>query len=203
MKLQKQSCDSGHRSNVNNTSQDSPDSGQLSNVNNTSQDKCSNEHSNTEVIAASSQSNGPVQNVPHTHPDGAATLSTKTKQITSDGKSLEQHDCCIIRDASCAQKACKSIPAPTNAIDGLLWETGQATELRTELYCKPCPDNDTVTIAQTTPTEWDLALSNGTLSSNEVSTSGNEAKEIEPIKQHELLLVKNLPAKSIGDDGNA
>jgi hypothetical protein len=44
---------------------------------------------------------------------------------------------------------------------------------------------------------------NQIISSNEESTSGNIAKKIEPIKQHdELVVVKKLSAESINDKEN-
>ncbi|XP_062220580.1 uncharacterized protein LOC133919988 isoform X2 [Phragmites australis] len=209
-----------------------PDNGLPSSICVVSQEQCSSEHSNTEPIKAStSQNNEPasVQKVLCTHPDSAATLSTKTEQIIPDSQrettSPGQPDVCIY-DASCDQKACekplqelqlepdgaltdsgKDIPAAAfpicNGADGLLGANEQVNEPRTDPFCKPTPDIDTTTIAEVIPTE-DTAVSNGTISSNEDLTSDNEAKETEPVKQHDgLVVVKELSAKNIDDKVNA
>ncbi|XP_062221710.1 ubiquitin carboxyl-terminal hydrolase 23-like isoform X3 [Phragmites australis] len=204
-----------------------PDNGHPSNFCNALQDQCSNAYSKTEVIEAStSQNNEPasVQQALCPHPDGAATLFTKTNQITSD--SQREPDACILHDASCDQKTCektlrdlqlksdgsltdsgKDIAAVSfpicNGSDGLLGANNQATEPQTDPFCKPTSDSDTVTIAQIIPTE-DTAVSNETVSTHEDSTSGNEAKETEPIKQHdEVAVVKERSVKIIDEKENA
>ncbi|TKW42026.1 hypothetical protein SEVIR_1G357000v4 [Setaria viridis] len=203
-----------------------PDDGQPSNISATSQDQCSNEHGSTEVTKAStSQNNEPVQKATCSHLDGTAT-STKTEQ-TAPASQREttftaQPDACVLCDANSDQKAYekplqelqlesdgaltdsgKGIPASAfqlcNGADGLLGANEQAIEPQTEVFCKPTPDSDATTIAPFIPTE-DTAVSNGTLTGNEDSTSGNEAKGTEPVKQHDgLIVVKELSVKSIDD----
>nr|CAB3451354.1 unnamed protein product [Digitaria exilis] len=78
-----------------------PDNGQPCGISATSQDQGSNEHSNIEVIDAStSQNNEPAQKAPHTLPDGVDTLSTKSEQITlglqRETMSPGQPDVCIL-----------------------------------------------------------------------------------------------------------
>uniref|UniRef100_A0A0A9CWG3 Uncharacterized protein n=1 Tax=Arundo donax TaxID=35708 RepID=A0A0A9CWG3_ARUDO len=215
MKLQKQNADNG----------------QTSSICAVSRDQCSNEHSNTEAISAStSHNNEPasVQKALCTHPDATASLSTKTEQITPDRQreTAGQPNVCILYDASCDQKACekplqelqlepdgaltdsgKDIPAAAfpicNGDDGLLGPNEQDNEALTDAFCKPTPDIDTTTNAQVILTA-DTVVSNGTISSNEDLSSGNEAKEIEPVKQHdELVVVKELSARNIDDKVNA
>ena len=77
------------------------DNGQPSDITATSQGQCSNEHSTTEVINAStSKNNEPEEKAPHALPDGADTLSTKAEQIALGVQreiiSPGQPDVCIL-----------------------------------------------------------------------------------------------------------
>ncbi|CAN6252961.1 unnamed protein product [Urochloa humidicola] len=196
-----------------------PDDGQPSNISASLQDQCSNEHNSTEVTKAStSQSNGPVQKAPCSHLDGTATFSTKTAQTApasqSETMSTAQPDAYILCDESSDQNAYEKPLQelqlePDGALtdcsvaDGLLGTKKQANEPRTEAFCQPTPDSDTATTASVIPTE-DTTVSNGTITRNEDSINGNEAKGTEPVKQHhDPIVVKELSVKSIDDKAKA
>ncbi|KAL6635276.1 hypothetical protein ACP70R_027947 [Stipagrostis hirtigluma subsp. patula] len=158
--------------------------------------------------------------------DGLLGVTGQLTEARTDPYRKSSPDTCILRGASCDQKPCektlhelqpeldgtltdsvKDIPAAAipvcNGTGGLLGATGQPTEPQTDQLCRSSPDTDTAAIAQTIPTE-DAIVSNGTVSSNEDSTIGNEAKEIEPVKQQdELVVMEKLSAEKIDDKGNA
>lgn len=153
--------------------------GQPSIISNTSQDQCSKNRSNTKVIeGAASRNNGTdsVQKGPCVHPDTAATLSTKTNETTSDSQkeitSPAEPDVITLHDQKAYEKPLQEqqlepdgafadsgevTPAafPTcNGADGLLGSNGQASEPRTDPFCKPTLDiSNTAAIVQIIPTK--------------------------------------------------
>ncbi|KAG2662224.1 hypothetical protein PVAP13_1KG516500 [Panicum virgatum] len=77
------------------------DNGQPSDITATSQGQCSNEHSTTEVINASTSKNiEPEEKAPHALPEGVDTLSTRAEQIALGVQraimSRGQPDVCIL-----------------------------------------------------------------------------------------------------------
>ncbi|PUZ78033.1 hypothetical protein GQ55_1G421000 [Panicum hallii var. hallii] len=149
-------------------------------------------------------------------PDGALPDSGK------DFPASALPDACSLRDASSGQKAYEnplqdlqiepdgalidsgkynpaSVFQSCNGADGLLRANEQANEPRTDAFCKPTPNSDATIITPVVLTE-DTAVSDDTITGNDDSTNGNEAKGTEPVKQYDgLVVVKDLSAETIDD----